>query len=211
MNESFMLVFDALDQSITKEGELQFLQLKLKEDEELIDQFEMLKGTQAVEIFRLKERVSQPKDELKGCNKKIEALTSEKVDLIEQVQTREAKALSAKESLKETEFMRDVEVASAIVEAIVKFKESKEFIALLKKEYHNGYDVGVVEIFYNIWAKYRDLDYTFLGGEFTNLIGEWLETEKLNALDLAPSSPPPSPLVEDVTGAEIVPAGASEQ
>ena len=62
--------------------------------------------------------------------------------------------MSAKESLKEAEFIRDTEVASAVAEAIVKFKESEEFSALLKKKYHNSYDVEVVEIFYNILAKY---------------------------------------------------------
>ena len=39
-------------------------------------------------------------------------------------------------------------------EAVVKFKHSEEFVALLKEKYeagHNaGYDVGVEEIFYNI-------------------------------------------------------------
>ena len=59
--------------------------------------------------------------------------------------------------------MRDVEVASAVAKAVVKFKESEEFTALLKKEYHNNHDVRVVEIFYNIWAKYRDLDYVLRG------------------------------------------------
>ena len=55
-----------------------------------------------------------------------------------------------KESLKEAEFMKDLKVASAVAEAVVKFKESEEFTALLKKDYHNDYNVGVVEIFYNI-------------------------------------------------------------
>ena len=49
----------------------------------------MLEGSQEVEISRLKEMVSQFKDELKGRDKKIEALTSERADLAEQVQTRE--------------------------------------------------------------------------------------------------------------------------
>ena len=110
------------------------------------------------------------------------------------------------ELLKEAKLMRDVEVANAVAEVVVKFKESEEFTALLKKDYHNGYDVGVVEIFYNIWAKYWDLDYMFLGGELTNLIGEWLEAEKLNAPDHASSSPPLGPSVEVVTRAESVPA-----
>ena len=61
--------------------------MKLKEDEDLINQLEMLEGTQAVEISQLKERVSQLEDELKGYEKKIEALTSDRADLIGQVQT----------------------------------------------------------------------------------------------------------------------------
>ena len=170
----------------------------------------MLEGTQAVKISWLKEKVSQLEDELKGRDKNIQALTSERVDLIEQVQTREVEALSTKELLKEAEFMKDVEVARTVAEVVVKFKELKEFTTLLKKDYHNGYNVKVVEIFYNIWAKYQDLDYTFLGGEFTNLIGEWLEVEKLNAPDPAPSSPPPSPSTEDIMETESVPVGASK-
>ena len=50
MNESFILVFDTLDQSPTREGELQSLYLKLKEDEDLIPRLKKLEGTQAVEI-----------------------------------------------------------------------------------------------------------------------------------------------------------------
>ena len=96
------------------------------------------------------------------------------------------------------------------MKAVVKFKEFEEFTALLKKDYHNGYDVRVVEIFYNIWAKYWDLDYTFLRGELTNLIGEWLEAEKLNAHDPAPSSPPFGPSAKDFTRAESVPTEAPE-
>ena len=58
--------------------------------------------------------------------------------------------MSTKESLKDAEFMRDVEVTSTVAEALVKFEESKEFTALFKNDYHNNYDVEVVEIFYNI-------------------------------------------------------------
>ena len=82
--------------------------------------------------------------------------------------------------------MRDMEVASVVAEAIVKFKKSEEFTAPFKKDYHNGYDVRVIKIFYKTWAKYRYLDYSFLGGELTNLVAEWLEAEKLNAPDPTP-------------------------
>ena len=68
-----------------------------------------------------------------------------------------------------------------------------------------------MELFYNNMAKYWDLDYTFLGREFTNPIGEWLEVEKLNASDPEPSSPPSSPSTEDVMGTESMPVGGSKQ
>ena len=102
-----------------------------------------------MEISWLKERVSKLEDELKSRDKKIEASTSERANLIGQVQTQEVVALSTRELLKETKFMRDVEMASTVAEVVVKFKESKEFTALLKKDYHNGYDVRVMEIFSN--------------------------------------------------------------
>ena len=103
-----------------------------------------------MDIFQLKERISKREDELKGCRERIEALIIDRANLIEQVATREVEALSARELLKEAECMRDVEVASVVAKAVVKFKESEGFTALLKKDYHNGYDVGVMEIFYNI-------------------------------------------------------------
>ena len=53
-------------------------------------------------------------------------------------------------------------------------------------------------IFYNIWAHYQDLDYVFLGDELTDLIGEWLEGEKLNAPNAAPSPTSPGPPTRDV-------------
>ena len=68
-----------------------------------------------------------------------------------------------------------------------------------------------MEIFYNIWAKFWDLDYSFLGDELIDLIGKWLEVEKLNAPNHAPLSPPFGPSAKDVVGVEGVPAGASEQ
>ena len=190
MNELFILLFDSLDQSGIREGELQSLQLMWKKNKDLINQLEKLERTQEVEISQLKEKVSKLEDELKSRDKKIKALTLERANLIGQVQTQEAVALSARELLKEAKFMRDIEVASMVAKVAIKFKESKELTALLKKDYHNGYDVGVMEIFYNIWAKNQDLDYSFLGGELTNLICERLKEEKLNAPNPMPSSLP---------------------
>ena len=66
-------------------------------------------------------------------------------------------------------------------------------------------------IFYNIWAHYRDLDYTFLGGELTDLIGERLEEERLNAPNAAPSSIPSGPPAKNAVEAEAVLVEAFEQ
>ena len=66
-------------------------------------------------------------------------------------------------------------------------------------------------IFYNIWGHYRGLDYAFLGGELTDLIGEWLKEERLNAPHITPSSTPPGPPAGNATGVETMLAKASEQ
>ena len=58
--------------------------------------------------------------------------------------------------------------------------------------------------------KYWNIDYTFLRGELTSLIGEWLEVEKLNVLDPTPSSPPLDPSIEVVTRVESVLVEAPE-
>ena len=53
---------------------------------------------------------------------------------------------------------------------MVKFKDSEKFVALLEEKYEAGcdmgYNVGTVDLFYNIWLKHWDIDYEFLGEEF---------------------------------------------
>ena len=58
---------------------------------------------------------------------------------------------------------------------------------------------------------YRDLDYAFLGGKLTDLIGEWLKDERLNAPNAIPPAVPPGPLTENAEKIEIVSVEASEQ
>ena len=66
-------------------------------------------------------------------------------------------------------------------------------------------------IFYNIWAHYWDLDYAFLRGELTDLIGEWLEEERLNAPNVMPSSTRPGPSTENAAEIEIASTEAYER
>ena len=122
----------------------------------------------------------------------------------------EAEAITTKDSLKEAELSRGEDIANAVDEAMAKFKSSNEFVVLLKKDHDTRFDAGVEAIFYNILAHYRDLDYAFLGGELTDLIGEWIEEERLNAPDVAPSSVPSDPTSTNATEIEISPAKTSE-
>ena len=75
--------------------------------------------------------------------------------------------------LRDAEFMEAMEEATKVV--VGKFKDSKEFAALLEENYEagcaTGYDARVVDIFYNIWLKHRDTDYEFLGEEFMKVKG----------------------------------------
>ena len=135
----------------------------------------------------------------------------EKVDLIDQVMSWEAEAITAKKSLKEAELSKSEDVDNVVDKALVKFKDSKELAALIKKDHDIGCDARVEAIFYNIWTHYRDLDYAFLGNELTNLNEEWLEEERLNAPDV--TSPPMllDPLTRDSTEIKISPAETFEQ
>ena len=50
--------------------------------------------------------------------------------------------------------MRDLDITNVVDKALVKFKNSDEFVVLLKKDHDVGFDVGVEAIFYNIWTHY---------------------------------------------------------
>ena len=63
----------------------------------------MLEGNQAVEISKLKDDVKTLNDELRSDDQGIEALRTEKADLINQVMSWEVKATTARHSVKEAE------------------------------------------------------------------------------------------------------------
>ena len=67
-----------------------------------------------------------------------------------------------------------MDIVNTVDEALTKFKNLDEFVALLKKDHDAGFDARVEAIFYNIWALYQYLDYEFFGEgvELTDLIGE---------------------------------------
>ena len=68
MNESFVSVHEAFDRALTREGEFQSFQTRLKERESHIRQFKVLKGNQAVQISKLKEEVKRLEGKLKSRN-----------------------------------------------------------------------------------------------------------------------------------------------
>ena len=92
-----------------------------------------------------------------------------------------------------------------------KFTSSDEFAAFLKKDHDTRFNAGVEAMFYNIWAHYRDLDYAFLRGKLTDLIKEWIEKERLNALNVTSSFISPDPLTRNMIEIEIVLTEISEQ
>ena len=141
----------------------------------------------------------------------METLMPKRADLVRQDMHWVTVALAAKDLLNEMEFTKGLDIANAVDEALAKFKNSSEFTALLKKNHYASFDAGVEAIFYNIWAHYWDLDYTFLGDEMTGLIREWLEEARLNVPEVMPSSIPPSPPTGKVTEIETLLAEAFEQ
>ena len=114
------------------------------------------------ELSKLKKEDKKLEDGLRSRNEIIETLVSDKADLTKKVMNFEAKAWAIEEYLKEVELARDDEIARVVEATVVKFKHSEEFVVLIKEKYDAGHDtgddVGVEEIFYNIWAKRREVD-----------------------------------------------------
>ena len=135
VNESFVSVHDALDRASIREGELQSLQTRLEEKESHIKRLEVLEGTQVVEISRLNEEVKRLEDKLRSHDQGIEALMVERADLVDQVMSWEAEAMTARDSLKEVELSKGEDIANTVDKALAKFNSSKEFVALLKKDH----------------------------------------------------------------------------
>ena len=154
---------------------------------------EILEGNQVVEISKLKEEVKKLEGELRSRDQGMETLMVEKVDLVDHVMNWEAEAIAARDSLMEVKLTRGVDITNAVDKTLAKFKSSNEFATLLKKDHKTRFDTRVEAIFYNICTHYRDLDYAFLRGELIDLIGEWLEEERLNGPDVALPSAPFSP------------------
>ena len=124
----------------------------MEERESHIGQLEILEGNQAVEISKLKEEVKRLKSELRSRDQGMETLMAEKADLVNQVMNWEAEAIASKNSLKETELKKGLNIANTVYEALTKFKSSDEFAVLLKKDHDTRFDARVEAIFYNIWA-----------------------------------------------------------
>ena len=103
-----------------------------------------------MEISKLKEEVKRLECELMSRYQGMEALVADRADLVDKVINWEAEAITAKDSLKEAELSKGEDIANAVDEALVKFKSSDEFTALLKKDHDIGFDAKVEAIIYNI-------------------------------------------------------------
>ena len=71
-----------------------------------------------------------------------------------------------------------------------KFKQSKEYAAIMTTQYDTGYDLGVEEIFFNIWTKRWDVDYRFLGRELRKVMGRWIDKKREGILNTRPPLSP---------------------
>ena len=202
---------EALDRALIRKGELQSLQMRLKERESQIKRLEVLERNQVIEISKLKDKVKRPEGKLRSCDQGIETLMAESAELVDQVMSWEAEEITTKDSLKEAKLLRSADIANAVDEALAKFKSLEEFVVLFKKDHDTRFEAMVEAILYNIWTHYRNVDYTFLGGELTDLIGEWIEEESLNAPNVVPLSVPSDPSTSNVVEIEISLAKTSEE
>ena len=124
INESYMSMYDTIDQATITKRKLQFTLLNLKENEDLIKRMEAIEVAQAKELSRLRKENDKLKDGLRSHNERIEALVGDNTDLIDKVVNFEARAWATEEYLKEAELAINEEIMRAAEEAVVKFKHS---------------------------------------------------------------------------------------
>ena len=142
-------------------------------------------------------------------------MVDDNASLLNKVMTWEAEALAAMGFLKEAKLAKDEEIAKAKRVAMANYQGSEEFATLLKKEcdigYDEGYDASMEAIFYNISKKHWDIDYKLLGKEFIKLMDQWLEVQRLNTLNIVPSSPLAGPSAKNsIVMTEVAPVEAHE-
>ena len=80
--------------------------------------------------------------------------------------------------------------------------------------HHNArYDLGVEEIYFNIWRKHWDVDYRFLGIELMNFMVGWIDEDMQGILNTRPPLSPQYPEAEDddTTIGVVPPTEAPEQ
>ena len=99
---------------------------------------EAIKVAQVEELSKLREENKKLEGKLRSHDERIEALAGNNAELTGKVATFEARAWAAKEYLKEAKVAKDAEITRAVKEAMVRFKQSEEFTALLKKEHEQA-------------------------------------------------------------------------
>ena len=111
----------------------------------------------------MKKEVKRLEVELRSHDQGMKTLMAERADLVDQVISWEAEAITSKDSLKEAKLSREKDIANAVDEALAKFKSSDEFTTLFKKDHDIGFDVEVEASFIIFGRTIGDLDYAFLG------------------------------------------------
>ena len=71
-----------------------------------------------------------------------------------------------------------------------KFKQLEEYVAILTAQHDMGYNLGVEEIFFNIWRKRQEVNYRFLGRKLMNLMAGQIDKEREGILNTRPLPSP---------------------
>ena len=90
------------------------------------------------------------------------------MSLDEKLKAIEEKLLEAaeREVIEKEVAFREAAIEEPKLEAVKEFRQSEELNTSLDKSYKDNYDKDVEEIFFTIWCKHREVDFSFLGKEF---------------------------------------------
>ena len=114
------------------------------------------------------------------------ATVSGKVSSVEE----EIKAVEEqhREAVAQEAFVKEAVIQEAKEWAIDNFKWYEEYIT--SHDFDVGYNKGVEEIFFNLWRKIGEVNFSFLGKKLKKLMATWIAREKKGELN---TRLPPSP------------------
>ena len=126
MNQTYISIYDTLDNTTVLEAKLQSTLEDLGRNEELWRKMEAAKVSQVEKISKIRDENEELKGKLWDSQASLQALANDHNAVIDKDSVLEARARAAEERTSQEEFIRDATIQETVGHVVDKFKQSKE-------------------------------------------------------------------------------------